>query len=120
MMFKTSQQSNPNEMGPNEPMLEEENADVDANERLKEKQPVVIIKGKKDRKIRILPLEEDDNDNNDNNDKQKMKTKKSMIADDKTRKTSKPKLKLRSLEGKLKDNRRSGHLHPLTNTLKIT
>ena len=103
MMFKTSQQSNPNEMGPNEPMLEEENADVDANERLKEKQPVVIIKGKKDRKIRILPLEEDDNDNNDNNDKQKMKTKKSMIADDKTRKTSKPKLKLRSLEGKLKD-----------------
>ena len=105
MMFKTSQQSNPNEMGPNEPMLEEENADVDANERLKEKQPVVIIKGKKDKKIRILPLEEDDNDNdnNDNNDKQKMKTKKSMIADDKTRKTSKPKLKLRSLEGKLKD-----------------
>ena len=105
MMFKTSQQSNPNEMGPNEPMLEEENADVDANERLKEKQPVVIIKGKKDKKIRILPLEEDDNDNdnNDNNDKQKMKTKKSMIADDKTRKTTKPKLKLRSLEGKLKD-----------------
>jgi len=113
MMFKTSQQSNPNEMGPNEmgpnemgpnePMLEEENADFDANERLKEKQPVVIIKGKKDKKIRILPLEEDDNDNNDNNDKQKMKTKKSMIADDKTRKTTKPKLKLRSLEGKLKD-----------------
>ena len=105
MMFKTSRQSNayevgPNEMGPNEPMLEEEKSDVDANERLKEKQPIVIIKGKKDKKIRILPLEDDDNDNND---KEKMKTKKSMIADDKIRKTAKPKLKVRSLNGELQD-----------------